>query len=194
MKSKFLLVDARGVGDAATVLASRLSEIMGRMAGQPDNTGLLRAINTQVYHENDTLPALASVMAATYNNRDASWTFASAAHPGMLFQRDGKWSELRVEGETTLPVGMLRESRYYQTITRLQPGDRILMYSNGVLDTIARDKATINVAGLLEQISSTGPEPTGLFFHALIERLVEINHGTDFAHDLTLMLIERKEK
>lgn len=193
MKSKFVLVDARGLGDAATVLASKLSAVMGRIAGQPDNIELLRAINTRVFHENDTLPALASVVAATYNCREASWTFAYAAHPSMLIQRNGAWSELRAEGETSLPAGMMRESRYDQSATLLHPGDRILIYSDGALDAISQGKAAFAVANLLELASSIGTGTAAFFFQTFIERLVDINKGPDFDNDLTLMLVERKE-
>lgn len=191
MKSKFVLIDARGPGDASTILASRLTNMIGRIAGQPNNDQLLQTINAMTYRQADTLPALASVSAATYNSHDASWTYAYAAHPGMLIYRNGSWSELKAEGDNTLPAGLLRESRYYQTATTLQLGDRVLMYSHGVLNTISRNKASRGVAALLDLASSiTAPE---VFFERFIERLVDINHGTDFGEDLTLLLIERKE-
>lgn len=188
-KSKFVLVDARGLGDAATLLASDLSESIGHYAAQPDNSLLLQAVNAFVYRQPDTLPALASVAAGTYNSLDASWAYAYAAHPPMLIQRSGVWSELQAGGETTLPAGMLRESRYYQTATTLQPDDKVLIYSNGVLNAINRNRASHNLAGLLDLAASIAA--TEAFFEHFIERLVNINHGTDFDDDLTLLLIER---
>lgn len=191
MKSKFLLIDARGLGKAATLLSTRLLEPLGRLAGKPDNQSILAEINTLIYHA-DYLPALATVAAATFSDTESTWAYAYAGHPNMLIRRDGSWSELRAEGDNTLPAGMLRESGYYQTTTTLQPGDRVMMYSNGVLNAVSHGKASRALASLVELASSVDARTSEAFFPDFIERLVDINHGADFDDDLTLILIERR--
>lgn len=191
MKSKFLLINARGLGKAATLLSTRLLEPLGRLAGKPDNQPILAEINTLIYHA-DNLPALATVAAATFNDAESTWTYAYAGHPNMLIHRDGNWSELRAEGDNTLPAGMLRESGYHQTTTTLQRGDWVMMYSNGVLNAASHGKASRALASLVELASSVVTSTTEAFFSDFIERLVDINHGADFDDDLTLILIERR--
>lgn len=191
MKSKFLLINARGLDRAATQLSTRLLEPLGRLAGKPDNQSILSEINTLIYHA-DYLPALATVAAATFNDAESTWTYAYAGHPNMLIRRDENWSELRAEGDNTLPAGMLRESGYYQTTTTLQPGDWVMMYSNGVLNAVSHGKASHALSGLLELASSVDATTTEAFFPEFTKRLVDINHGADFNDDLTLILIDRK--
>ena len=191
MKSKFVLIDARGHGEAASKLSARLLGSMGRLASQPDNQSLLAEINALIYNTDD-IPALATAAAGTFNDLDGTWTYAYAGLPNMLIRHNGLWSELHPDGDKSLPCGMMNDSDYYQTTTTLRLGDWVMMYSDGILSTVERHKAKHDAANLIELAASVDAETTERFFHAFVERLVEANQRADFEDDLTLILIERK--
>lgn len=191
MKSKFVLIDARGHGNSAAQLSSKMLGVMGRLAGKPDNQSLLTEINSLIF-DTENISALATVAAGTFYDVESTWTYAYAGHSNMLIRRNGNWLELRPNGENSLPAGILRENGYYQTTTTLQVGDWIMMYSEGVLNVVNRGNASRSPLALLKLASTIEAETTEEFFPSFIESLVKINHGADFDDDLTLILIDRR--
>ena len=68
---------------------------------------------------------------------DGSASYASAGHPPMLLRRAaGSIEEL---GSTGLPIGMLPDCRPAAMSIRLAPGDTLLLYTDGVVETVGED-------------------------------------------------------
>lgn len=64
---------------------------------------------------------------------DGSVCYTSAGHPPMLLRRDdGRIEELPSNG---LPIGMFPDRRYTATGLRLEPGDTLLLYTDGLIET-----------------------------------------------------------
>lgn len=68
---------------------------------------------------------------------DGSASYASAGHPPMLVRRaTGAIEEL---GSTGLPLGMFPDCRPSATRVGLDPGDMLLLYTDGVVETVGKD-------------------------------------------------------
>ena len=68
---------------------------------------------------------------------DGSASYASAGHPPMLLRRaSGSIEEL---GSNGLPIGMVPDCRAAATRIRLAPGDVLLLYTDGVVETVGKD-------------------------------------------------------
>ncbi|HEY3326652.1 MAG TPA: PP2C family protein-serine/threonine phosphatase [Novimethylophilus sp.] len=191
MKSKFLLIDTMGHGEAAAWLSDKLLETMGALAGSPGNHLLLEEIN-RLIHNGARSPLFATVAAATYNQTDHSWTYAYAGHPGMLLKRKGQWSELHAGGYSTFAVGVVRDFKYYETTTTLEPGDWVLMYTDGVLDAVNPDPNYASRKALLDVATMVEAETPDDFFTRFVEKLVDMNHSPGFDEDLTMILIDHR--
>jgi sigma-B regulation protein RsbU (phosphoserine phosphatase) len=84
--------------------------------------------------------------------------FTSAAHPPLLYLQPGRApAMLYLEG---FPIGMAPESDpFQQRSVVLQPGDRILIYSDGVPDAMRGDGEVFGAAGLLDAVQRFSSEP-----------------------------------
>lgn len=73
--------------------------------------------------------------------RTGAMTYVNAGHnPPLLFQSDGaRWHELKLSG---LPLGIFEDAPYLQHEARLDAGDALMIYTDGVTDAL-------NVAGEL---------------------------------------------
>ena len=59
--------------------------------------------------------------------------FVSAGHPGLLHApADGEPAILRVPGS---PIGCIEDAEYEETALTLNPGDRLFLYSDGVIES-----------------------------------------------------------
>jgi sigma-B regulation protein RsbU (phosphoserine phosphatase) len=96
--------------------------------------------------------------------------FTSAGHPPLLcLQADRAPIMLDVEG---FPIGMAPEGDpFQQRSVALQPGDRILMYSDGVPDAMRADGEIFGAARLLEAAGRLRTEPLDGLIGSLLGEL-----------------------
>jgi sigma-B regulation protein RsbU (phosphoserine phosphatase) len=83
--------------------------------------------------------------------------FTSAGHPPLLYLQAGRApTMLDVEG---FPIGMAPESDpFQQRAVALQPGDRILIYSDGIPDAMRGDGEVFGAARLLDAVQRFSSE------------------------------------
>lgn len=77
-------------------------------------------------------------------------TLCQAGHPyPLVSRRDGRVQTL---GEGGLPVGLLPDARYEAVDFQLGPGDRLLLYSDGVTECFAPDGSAFGLDRLTEAL------------------------------------------
>lgn len=111
-----------------------------------------------------------------------------AGHPHPAIQRaDG-----RVEfiGDGGLPVGLIAEAAYRPVVAHLAPGDRLLIFSDGVTECEDRAGRMLENAGLAELLHANqtmrGPE----LMEALTWDLARFCGDGDFTDDISAILFE----
>jgi sigma-B regulation protein RsbU (phosphoserine phosphatase) len=84
--------------------------------------------------------------------------FTSAGHPPLLYLQTGRApTMLDVQG---FPIGLAPESDpFQQRSVLLQPGDRILIYSDGIPDAMRADGEIFGAAQLLDAVQRFSTEP-----------------------------------
>lgn len=71
---------------------------------------------------------------------------------------------------TSLPVGVLQEIDFEETKKKLEPGDMIVMLSDGVLDALPQEEGEELMKYLILHISTSNPAE---FAHILLEQVME---------------------
>ena len=111
-------------------------------------------------------------------------TFVDAGH-GLAFvqQQDGTPRMLRERG---LPLGILPDATYVQGATRLDPGETLVVFSDGLPD--ARPDLILDPPGIAERLCGVHDA------QSMLDRLVAIaNAGPTRPDDLTLLLVRRTD-
>ncbi len=117
--------------------------------------------------------------------------YAGAGHPPLyILSGGGELHELVSEG---LMLGPFPEARYAGTERNLLPGDRILMYSDGIIEVFNRRGEEFGVKRLKDILC----EETGLSAEEMADRLLletktwaGIGKGGTLEDDLTLIIID----
>jgi hypothetical protein len=109
--------------------------------------------------------------------------------PPMLISADGSVTEL--EGEATHPLGLWRDKRagFSRNQRRLQPGDRVMLFTDGVTDRRTRDQRMIGVeglTGLLEGLADCSAAETV----QAVERHIRSVSDEDVIDDATQLVLE----
>jgi serine phosphatase RsbU (regulator of sigma subunit) len=140
--------------------------------------------NRRLYPKIHRARMFVSLLYGALDVQDRTLTFSNAGQsPPIYLSRSGEPQFLRIPG---LPLGALQDATYQQGILRLQPGDSLLLYSDGFIE--ARNKAgdPLGYDGLLSLVAAAPGGDAELLDHLFSETLSHISGDRD---DLTALVI-----
>ena len=125
---------------------------------------------------------------ADCNLRTGEVRLAQAGHPHPLVQRaDGT---VEFVGDGGMPIGLLDVANFSTVEFVLQPGDRLVMHSDGFTETTAVDGTMLGDEGLARLVQRHRALSGGDFFEALVWSLSDFASDRDFGDDLSGVLFE----
>lgn len=182
--------DVTGHGLAAAFIGSMTKLAMFAAGGKEPHL-LLREMNRLMTPQ---LPEgrFVTMCAAKYNPRSGELLFANAGHPPGLVLRRGRREveQLKAEG---FAIGFFEEGEYSLTRSLLEPGDVLVLCTDGILE--ARNRAgeffgTARLAGVLDRCdpAAGAAELNGL----LVEELHRFRDGRALKDDVTILVATRR--
>ncbi len=124
----FLLGDVAGKGVAASLLMSHLHAMFRTLAGLGLELDKLLETANRVFCES-TIAGQYATLICGRAGRQGEIEITSAGHfPALMVAKDG----VRQISSTGLPLGMFSTSRYAVQRVRLEPGDSLLLYTDGI--------------------------------------------------------------
>jgi phosphoserine phosphatase RsbU/P len=152
--SRFLLADVVGHGQAAAETANGLKFLMRRFVNWLDQCEFVRLLNRQ-FSELAPEGIFATAIVATFFAPTRRLCLCNAGHPPPLLYRAAshEWSLLRSDRDLTrrnLPLGILDLSDYQDFDIELEPGDCLLVYTDGLMEACGSDRRILGEDGLLE--------------------------------------------
>jgi len=149
--------DAAGHGLEATALMARMRSGLGGLSYTGARSGqLMTWLNELVCFDAPQATATAAIGHYDPETRELTWT--RAGHPPPILVRDGTARGLSGTDGTLL--GAVRDQKYRQTVTRLEPGDLLLFYTDGLVER--RDADIDDGIGALAAAAATctGTDPS----------------------------------
>jgi serine phosphatase RsbU (regulator of sigma subunit) len=108
-------------------------------------------------------------------------TIVNAGHPLPLRLRGGRLEEVKLDADP--PFGTVREMRYRVQSLPLEPGDRLMFLTDGMLE---RNAAHADMAGLIAAGGAMHPREA---VQHLVQAVLEATNGT-LADDATVMCLD----
>lgn len=153
--SRVLLADVSGHGAEVARIAESLRDLMRRHVNYISETRLAEKVNAE-FARIAKHGGFATALIMTFFAPRRTLTLSNAGHPDPLVYRHktDRWSVLGVESDDpadldrNLPLGVLPETRYNTTSTRLDDGDLVLSYSDAFSEARSSNGAMLNISGL----------------------------------------------
>ncbi len=184
-RTAFLIADVSGKGLGAALLTTMLQ---GALSGMTLGTDPARVFN----HVNRFLCDHAEVgryatMFFGILDQEGHLEFINAGHPSPFLIRRGVAEEAFTEG--SYPVGLVPETEYTAACLKLEPGDTLVLFSDGVTEAMDPDDQLFGVARLREVLMGQMECPLDQLQKSVLESVENFARGARQADDLTLLIV-----
>jgi sigma-B regulation protein RsbU (phosphoserine phosphatase) len=184
-RTAFLLADVSGKGLGAALLTTMLQ---GALSGMTLGTDPARVIN----HVNKFLCSHAEVgryatMFFGILDEEGHLEFINAGHPSPFLIRNGVAEEAFTEG--SFPVGLVPEAEYTAVCLKLEPGDTLVLFSDGVTEAMDPDDQLFGVPRLKQVLTGITECPLEQIQKCVLESVENFTRGAHQADDITLLVV-----
>ena len=185
-----IVFDVSGHGIGAALVANRLyTETMAQLRANVSFGDMFRELNRFAMH-NFGGPVFFFTVAAARVNRDARrMVFAGAGHPPGMVVTPGQ--EPRLLESRSMALGALPDAVGAEAVrdVDLEPGDRIVLYTDGISDIFNSRGEILGVPGVRRFVGETALLPFGQMKDGLLKRVTAWRDGPP-VDDVSLILAE----
>lgn len=185
----FLVGDVSGKGVAASLLMSHLHAMFRTLSSMDVRMDKLLDMGNRIFCESTLAGQYATLICGRVVNA-SEVEIASAGHLPALVVRKNGVEEL---SSTGLPLGMFCDARYSVGSARLDPGDTLLLFTDGISEAASSTGAEYGI----EHLSVVAGEQYGRaphdFLAGCLTDLKAFSSGTQQKDDQTIMIVHRTE-
>lgn len=193
-----LIADVSGHGTPAAVLMSVMHAIAHGFPGPHEPSGgLLEYVNERLVkaYTGDT-GNFVTAFYGIFNPRTRRFVYSIAGHPPPRLMRAGsrdRASELRLEGLSSPagpPLGVLPRLQYAEGETTLNPGDVLVLYTDGIMEAMNSGRELYGLARLDRALRAAGPDASPQrLVDCILEDVTKHMNGMGLADDRTLLVL-----
>jgi serine phosphatase RsbU (regulator of sigma subunit) len=184
------LGDVAGKGSPAALLMALLLAMFRTLVDEGlEAAALAERLNVQVSRHSPASRFITLFFAAC-DPATGRVVYVNAGHmPGLLRRRNGTFEQLSGGG---IALGMFEQSKYQAHETTIEPGDTLVLYSDGVTEAENHKGQAFEEPGL-ERVVTLNAQATPPDLARTILRVVETHaQETYLADDLTVLVVRRK--
>lgn len=187
----FALGDAAGKGVAASILMSQLHAIFRTLlASQPPLTlSVMVERAGRIFRESAMSPYFATLVCGRATAA-GEVELVNAGHCAPVVICGGKVTRLEAGG---LPLGLFSESSYPAQTLRLDRGDCLFVYTDGLLEARSASGEEFGEHRVEELATRNHPLPAAKFIQNCVSTLSDFRRGEQPLDDLSMMVICRSE-
>jgi sigma-B regulation protein RsbU (phosphoserine phosphatase) len=183
------IADVSGHGTPAAVLMAITHCMAHTHPGPPAPPGkVLEYLNRHLVSlyttENGTF---ITAFYAVYNPADRSLTYGSAGHNPPRLKRCQDGTLLALSQAGGLPLGIVADTRYEEHVQRLQPGDQIIFYTDGIGDARNPDGEMFGTRRLDQALENCSLQAAALL-DSVLQSVEEFAQGCPADDDRTLIV------
>ena len=200
----FFLLDVSGHGVPAAMLSFTLTKTLTSFAlpGTPlknsfeprqhydfvSPAAAVSELNRRFQGDDETMQYFTMIY-GILDTRDGRVTFTQAGQPPPIHMRKG--APPRFIGSGGFPVGLHSEATYDEHEFTLQPGERLILFSDGITDCTNKDGQEFSTERLIRVLEDWQDFPLRSLMENLERRLLEWRGSNELEDDMTLLAIER---
>jgi len=184
-RTAIVIADVSGKGLGAALLPTMLQGPMTGMTLGADPVRVFGHINTFLC-EHAEVDRYATLFFGILD-RHGNLEYLNAGHLSPLLLRNGKVTELFTQG--SFPIGLIPEATYAGASATLDPGDTLVLFSDGITEAADPEEDMFGVPRLREVLAGQQDVPLEQLQRRVIDSVEAFARGASQSDDVTLLLV-----
>ena len=184
-RTAFVIADVSGKGLGAAIVTTMLQGALSGMTLGTDPALVFNHVN-QFLCNHTEVGRYATVFFGLLD-KDGHLEFINAGHPSPFLIRHGAADEAFTEG--SFPVGLVPEAQYAAACLKLEPGDTLVLFTDGVTEAMDPDEQLFGVPRLKQVLTGQLECPLEQLQKCVLEAVENFTRGARQADDLTLLIV-----
>jgi serine phosphatase RsbU (regulator of sigma subunit) len=185
-RTAFLLADVSGKGLGAALVTTMLQGVLSGMTLGTDPARLFNHLN-RFLCDHVEIGRYATMFFGILDEM-GTLEYINAGHPSpILIRQNGSAEEAFTEG--SFPVGLVPEAEYCTATVKLEPGDTLVLFSDGVTEAMDPKEEFFGIPRLVQLLTGHNDTPLDEMQKLLLEAVENFSRGASQADDLTLLLV-----
>ncbi len=181
-------VSDKGVPAALFMMSSR-TLLKGSAIGMGDPGAVLSEVNTLLTENNETM-MFVTLVYGVYDPESGKLTYANGGHCNpLVVHPDGSSTELPQTNGVAL--GIMPDLEYREDIATLNPGDTLILYTDGVSEAMNADGEEFGVERLQQVFVDRPPTGARMANEAVLQAVADFAGGTPQSDDVTCLVLYR---
>ena len=183
------LGDVSGKGSPAALLMALLLAVLRTLVDEElDAPSLVARLNVQISRHSPGSRFI-TLFYAVYDPATGGVTYVNAGqNPPLLRRRDGRVEKL---GATGVALGMFEHSTFGALETRIDPGDMLVLYSDGITEAEDPGGRPFEDTGLEQVVNRYASDPAADLGSRILKAVEAHARQPRFVDDLTILLLKR---
>lgn len=191
--TRIALADVVGHGETVSHISQWLYESLRSHMESLNGNDVLSELNSQASNRGREALSTAAVVSIHRENRQLYFSYAGH-HPMYAWHKSGgKWQPVVLvssQGQSNLPLGVFPQVTYDQEFREVASGDRLFLYTDGVIDAPDAREDSFGKSRLLAILDSAGKDSLNSLKSAVLEALRKHTGGPMIHDDVTFMAVE----
>lgn len=171
---------------AALVMAMSRSTLRSEATRHENPADVLRYANRTLCQDN-TFKQMITAFYGILDMRTLCLSISNAGHPFPVLRRDGQICEIEICG---LPLGAREDAVYEEQVVQLQPGDQLVLISDGLLEEHNRRNELFGFERMLSTIAHADARDPRQALHQIWETVSHFRDGGEQSDDITLVVMQ----
>ncbi len=197
----FYHLDVAGHGIPSALLSVTLNQLLSPQPGSPmvrfdpkmemkrivPPVDVVSELNRRFLPQGD---GYFTMIYGVLDTRTREVRFCQAGHPSPLQIATDR--TITTVGDGGFPVGLWPDMTYEETTTTLWPGERLVLYSDGLLECVNPEGIPYSVDKLQQLLTDNARSPVREVLHTVQAELEGWSQGRNFPDDISMLIIESK--
>ena len=184
-RTAFLIADVSGKGLGAALCTNLLQGALSGMTLGTDPARVFGHVN-RFLCDHSEIGRYATMFFGILDEK-GNLEYINAGHPSPFLIRKGVAEDVFNEG--SYPVGLVPEAEYTAVCLKLEPGDTIVLFSDGVTEAMDPAEQLFGVQRLREVLNGQAQSALEDLQQTVLQAVENFARGASQADDLTLLLV-----
>ena len=152
-----------------------------------DSVAVVSALNQELCRPGNDSSGYLTMVYGVINRKTGQGELCRAGHPcPFISHTDGRLSTLQ---NGNLPVGLFATAEYQSQTFQIRPGERLIMYSDGVTDCVNSHQEQFSISRFTNVLEQSTSQPDNLIMDEIQSAVDEWRGSQPISDDISIMSI-----